>query len=116
MPDGVRDSWKDRAEILNLYPVSGVLILLPNGLEGEEILLEGHMMYYLTEEWMAATKVFRYCLVWKPKNGRSLASYIFRLEKVIIHGQMYQVFYLNLLLKLSLFGAGYGKLRKNEVV
>ena len=103
----LKEAWKNRASALNLLPeMDGTFREIPEALEDPHT-LEENTMRALSLDWQNLALLFKQA-VFSGMNrlmGDSRASYKFGNERVVVSTQSYRKFYMNYLLKLTLFGS-----------
>jgi len=102
-----KKSWNDRAENLNNRAIPDKFISVPPIINASDICDS------LTLNWENLTKIFRTCMILKPRAGDSLVEYVFENEQVILNNQVYRSVYTSSLLKLAIFGHNYSKISSN---
>ena len=116
----VKESWRDRAAMLNHRPLRGKFEKVPRELgrvtNGRCDEVMGNLLQNLTIEWENMVKLMKRCITRPPKTSDSQKEYCFGHEWVVLHSQTYRTFTISLLLRLCIFGNNYEKLTKNEVI
>eukprot|EP00978_Attheya_sp_CCMP212_P014420 scaffold36716_cov41-Attheya_sp.AAC.4 len=105
-----KDGWNARAAWLNSHPVPGRFVELPANIGNPDVLDA------MTLDWARVVSLFRNSITRRPKVLTSTIEVLFGKEKVKIGSQSYRKFELNNLIKLSLFGKNWSKLRHYETV
>ena len=109
-----KDAWKLRATELNRRPVPGRFSFVPLDLEEPD--LNSNIRKMLELSWNKFRRSIYPCVTRKPRGGISKKTYQFGSEHVELGTQKYKEIEVNLLLRLSLFGHKFNKLKEREVI
>ena len=114
-----KNAWKDRASDLNRRPQSdGRFMILPSDLAVESS-LRTNVLLSLSQDWMHLVHQFKQSILLKSRPTRipqSKKTYRFGNEIVVMCSQIYRIFYLNHLLKITIFGIPlFSKLLAHEL-
>ena len=102
--------WKERAKTLNLRPIPG---RISNYVGGQTFPIQ---MDAMSLDWQYVCSQFRNAIVKKGLGNRNNKKYKFGNETIHLIFQRYRTLYLNLLLKIRLFGPNFSHLQANEKV
>ena len=78
--------------------------------------LEENIVRSLSIEWDNIFKIFKWCIMRKPKASLACREYWFGNEQVTLHSQSFRTFTIPLLLRLCIFGKEYCNLTAAEVI
>ena len=101
----LKNSWGERASKLNMMPVNdGTFESIPHVLVQNS--LRSEVMQSLTMDWRQTVSLFRRSMLSNQKRMITISQmrYKFGKESVVLHSQAYRSFFMNYLLKLTIFG------------
>ena len=101
----VKNAWGERANELNTLPMNdGTFESVPQVLVNNSLRIE--VMHSLTMDWQHTASLFKRSML-SNKNRMIRTSekrYKFGREEVVLHAQTYRSFFMNYMLKLTIFG------------
>ena len=115
----VKEAWGKHADRLNMLPLNdGTFDYIPLVLRGD---MRKNVMDSLTFDWRHTASLLRQSIVTNERRGNKMSiaftAYTFGRERVVLYSQSYRTFFLNHLLKLTIFGSPlYSNLLPHEVV
>ena len=114
----VKEAWGQRAERLNMLPLNdGTFDSVPLVLRED---MRKNIMESLTLDWRYIASLLKQSIVSNERRNKisiALTAYTFGRERVVLYSQSYRSFFMNQLMKLTIFGSPlYSNLLPHEVV
>ena len=117
MGEELKAAWGERAERLNLRPLSGSFLFVPEAIGGDSYDgLRCSVLAALSEDWRIIWRMFNTILKRPVRKGQSKTTYSFGGEKVTLGLQCFKYFVLPSLLRQTLFGRNNFKLQDSEII
>ena len=110
-----KEAWNERARLLNLRPVPGVVTEVPNAWSPSEFTSE--VFHSLAVEWGQIVGLFRRTIKYKKASmEEKMKVYMFGKEKVKILSQSFRFFRLSHIMTLTLFGDRFSKIESDHMI
>ena len=115
MSKELKDCWKERARMLNDRPRNdGTFLLVPTSIVKSSV--SQNIIEALSMEWVNLVRIFKGCIL-SRRGDISPKSYMFGNERVVLYSQHHRTFFLNHLLKVSIFGSPlFSTLSQHELI
>lgn len=107
------NAWKLHADSLNSQPIPGRFYQLPPQVARD---LMGNVLEGMTLDWERFVRIMKAAITRPPKRNLSSRVLMFGKERVHLLSQTYRAPYMNLLLRKTIFGIDFKRMRGLEVV